>query len=386
MTEALTHARTLAAQGMIDLRAGDASSAETAFSKAIEMGWPGADIWVAMSQARRLSGNRGGRETALRQAIKIDPSNLRAQLYLAGMLAETEDVSAATRLYAKAIAARGGAAQTPEMTALLAEADAFLARHTAMEDSGLDYRAKFSDLNLGDHLDDDLFEQSLAIASGHARAFASQPTKYFFPGLPARQFYPPQMFDWAAALESQTPLIQAELNALLAGRSDGFAPYVEGAGREGAGVTHTLVDNPDWSAFYLLKQGERQEANIAACPKTWAAIEAIGHAANPHPAPSVLFSLLKPGARIPPHHGMLNTRLICHLPLVMPAGCGFRVGNETRAWSIGEMFAFDDTIEHEAWNESGEARYILIFEIWHPSLTARQIELLTRFYELQGKV
>jgi len=73
--------------------------------------------------------------------------------------------------------------------------------------------------------------------------------------------------------------------------------------------------------------------------------------------------------RIPPHTGSSNVRATIHLPLVVPPGCGFRVGAETRAWEEGRAWAFDDTIEHEAWNESGQPRAILIVDAWNPLLT-----------------
>ena len=192
-------------------------------------------------------------------------------------------------------------------------------------------------------------------------------------------------FAWTDALAARTKDIRKELEGLLskqAAADAGFVPYVESGGREGSGVSHPLLDNPDWSAFYLIKQGQRIEENIKRCPKTWAAIEAIGEAVNPAPAPSVLFSLLEPGAAIPPHHGQINTRLICHLPIILPGECGFRVGNETREWKDGEVFVFDDTIEHEAWNRSEKPRYVLIFEIWHPDLSERQRHLITEFFRL----
>jgi aspartyl/asparaginyl beta-hydroxylase (cupin superfamily) len=65
---------------------------------------------------------------------------------------------------------------------------------------------------------------------------------------------------------------------------------------------------------------------------------------------------------------MLNARLICHLPLIVPAGCEFRVGNDVRQWVEGKAWVFDDTIEHEAWNRSEHDRYILLFDIWRPEL------------------
>jgi aspartyl/asparaginyl beta-hydroxylase (cupin superfamily) len=77
-----------------------------------------------------------------------------------------------------------------------------------------------------------------------------------------------------------------------------------------------------------------------------------------------MFSLLAPRTRIPPHTGVSNARLVCHLPLVVPPDCSFRVGAETRAWAPGSGFVFDDTIEHEARNDSDELRVVLIFDLW----------------------
>jgi aspartyl/asparaginyl beta-hydroxylase (cupin superfamily) len=75
-----------------------------------------------------------------------------------------------------------------------------------------------------------------------------------------------------------------------------------------------------------------------------------------------------------------NTRAIVHLPLIVPEGCGFRVGGETRAWREGEAFAFDDTIEHEAWNGSDATRIILLFDVWRPELdTAERAALRAMF-------
>ena len=98
-------------------------------------------------------------------------------------------------------------------------------------------------------------------------------------------------------------------------------------------------------------------------------------------SPSILFSLLRPGARIPPHTGFVNTRLICHLPLIVPEGCHFRVGNEVRKWVEGQAWVFDDTMEHEAWNDSGETRVILLFEIWRPELTIEERGLVNAMFE-----
>jgi len=89
-------------------------------------------------------------------------------------------------------------------------------------------------------------------------------------------------------------------------------------------------------------------------------------------SPFILFSKLAPGARIAPHTGFHNTRLVCHLPLIVPPGCSFRVGAEVRDWETGKAWAFNDTIEHEAHNASDQTRVVLIFNIWRPELTDQE--------------
>ena len=93
--------------------------------------------------------------------------------------------------------------------------------------------------------------------------------------------------------------------------------------------------------------------------------------------------MLKAGAHIPPHTGVTNTRAIIHLPLVVPPGCEFRVGGETRAWREVEAFAVDDTIEHEADDRSEKSRLVLIFDVWKPHLSDRGLAVVTEFYALQ---
>ena len=136
----------------------------------------------------------------------------------------------------------------------------------------------------------------------------------------------------------------AELEAAL-GEDGLFRPYLQARKDRPSYDFHGLLDNPAWSTLYLWENGGPVEG--ARFPKTFAA---LGEVPLPHVstrAPSILFSLLKPGARIAPHHGMINTRLICHLPLIVPEKCGFRVGNEVREWEVGKLLIFDDTIEHE---------------------------------------
>jgi aspartyl/asparaginyl beta-hydroxylase (cupin superfamily) len=94
-----------------------------------------------------------------------------------------------------------------------------------------------------------------------------------------------------------------------------------------------------------------------------------------------MFSLLAPGTRIPAHSGVANFRLVGHLPLIVPPGCGFRVGPETRQWDAGKLLVFDDTIEHEAWNGGDRDRVVLIFDVWHPDLEAEERRAISTLFD-----
>jgi aspartyl/asparaginyl beta-hydroxylase (cupin superfamily) len=102
----------------------------------------------------------------------------------------------------------------------------------------------------------------------------------------------------------------------------------------------------------------------------------------PRRSPAVFFSILKAGKHIPPHTGVTNVRSIVHLPLIVPEGCTFRVGGETRPWIEGEAFVFDDTIEHEAINPTAQDRAVLIFDVWNPYLSETEQTAICRIFEV----
>lgn len=217
------------------------------------------------------------------------------------------------------------------------------------------------------------FQQSLDIVFGEKSIFPQRPNVYFLPGLPQVQFFDREDFPWVAAVESRTGPIRFELVKLLKDRSL-FKPHV-GASERLPARSSSLAGNAAWSSLYLWRAGEAVEPIAQKCPETIAALAAapLSHFSKVNPsAPSIMFSLLAAGARIPPHTGATNARLICHLPLIVPPNCGFRVGNEIRKWEEGKLLIFDDTIEHEAWNESNEDRIVLIFDIWRPELSEEE--------------
>jgi hypothetical protein len=208
---------------------------------------------------------------------------------------------------------------------------------------------------------------SLEILKGERQVYPQQPSVLYYPYLAQRQFFEREEFDWVPALEAATPAIREELVALVNEGAD-FRPYVENDPDRPHRDFHGLNENKDWTALYLWRDGRPVEANASRCPKTMAALEQVPLSRIGSRTPAVLFSRLEPGAHIPPHTGMLNCRLIGHLPLIVPKGCWLRVGNETREWEEGKLLIFDDSIEHEAKNPSRELRIILLFDLWRPEI------------------
>jgi aspartyl/asparaginyl beta-hydroxylase (cupin superfamily) len=221
--------------------------------------------------------------------------------------------------------------------------------------------------------------QSLEIGAGERKLYRSEPTEFDYVGLPSIQYFDTAQFDWVRAIEAATPAILEELETELRRGTDEFRAYVD---------SHTVVPEAnaglkgkkDWSILPICERGWVTTSLVQRFPVTW---ETVRQAPLPGIygwGPTVVFSLLKAGARIPAHNGMYNIRLICHLPLIVPRGCRFRVGNEVREWEVGKLMIFDDTIEHEAWNDSDEDRVVLIFDIWRPELTEQEREELIALF------
>jgi aspartate beta-hydroxylase len=120
-------------------------------------------------------------------------------------------------------------------------------------------------------------------------------------------------------------------------------------------------------------------------PKTLAALKAADIVRIEGRPMELFFSRLKPGTHIPPHHGIANNRITVHLPLIVPGDCSIRVGNAMHHWREGEIVAFDDSFEHEAWNRSPADRVVLIFEAHHPDLSREEREAIQYAIEVRGR-
>ena len=163
---------------------------------------------------------------------------------------------------------------------------------------------------------------------------------------------------------------------MLATDQDGMVPYISYEDGLPLNQWKELNHSRRWGAYFLWNEGRREEAHLERCPRTAAALRELPQVDVPGRGPTAFFSVLDARTTIPPHTGVTNTRLTVHLPLVVPEGCRFRVGGEMRGWRVGSGWVFDDTIEHEAWNDSNMPRAILIFDVWNPQLTPLERELV----------
>lgn len=194
-----------------------------------------------------------------------------------------------------------------------------------------------------------------------------RPTFLYFPGLPPAAYLERSLFPWIEQLEAQTGAIRQELLQLLpseAGRERVFTnEAIEQVNLRG------LHAPPSWNGYYFYRHGVRREDNCASCPVTAKTLQLLPLSHVREHGPEVLFSVFTAGTHLLPHRGVTNTRLVGHLPLIVPPECALNVGGEIHEWREGRAVVFDDTYEHEAWNRSQQTRVVLIFDLWNPHLT-----------------
>ena len=367
------------AHGIEALRKGDARKARESFERIVAAGQADASAYLGLAYACAGLKDHPAARAAVDRALALEPRNLRALIMKADYLAALGDARAASSFYRAVVSTAPPADQLPaDLRSEFARAEAMCGRYAAQFEAFL--RQRLAARGLADGRATGRFRDSLDILTGSKKIYFQEPRQYFFPGLPQIQFYDRGDFAWLDGVEAATADIRAELTEILKQES-AFRPYVEGNPNLPQTDAQGMLNNPEWSAFYLWKNGAIVRENAARCPKTLSALADAPLARVPGRSPSILFSLLRPGARIPPHTGEVNTRLICHLPLIVPDRCSFRVGNDTRALVEGRAWVFDDTIEHEAWNGSERTRVILLFEIWRPELTAAERALVSAMFE-----
>lgn len=372
----------LNALGVQALEDNDPTSAADLFRRA-QAADPGSpELPMNLAKSLRMTGDEAGEQAALESALAIDQLHFMALVRLAELFERQGDIAAAAERWTGVLAMSSMIERpTPALEAMLDHARDCVAGQQAafakQVDMGMaDARTAFSaDENRR-------FDASIDHLLGRRQIYANSCAGLHFPFLPAEEFFERRHFPWMGEIEAMTDIIRDELTGLLATDSSGFLPYIAMAPGTPVNKWSPLDHKLDWSALHLWKNGQRDDAVCARCPQTAAAVQKLPLADIPGRAPTVFFSLLLPGTHLPAHTGVSNVRTIIHLPLIVPKGCTFRVGGQTREWRVGEAWAFDDTIEHEAWNRSGEVRAVLIFDVWNPYITLAERELLRQFFPI----
>jgi aspartyl/asparaginyl beta-hydroxylase (cupin superfamily) len=370
----------LNALGIKAMDAGDFATAQTLLARAVAADPRAIALWMNLAKAQRGRGDAEGERESLHCALRIDQTDFMALIRLAELHQRLgEHAQASSRWSAVLALAAHLPSRSAELEAVLAGARGFVDHHMrsfadiieaqlAGARTAADGRAKWR------------FDACIDSALGRRTIHHNICEGLHYPFLPADEFFDREHFPWLEMIEAHTPQIRAEAETLLYDSPKGLAPYVEQAPGTPPNKWTKLDRSTDWSAYYLWKYGERMEGHRT-CPATAAALDLLPLADFPRRAPTAFFSVLRPHTRIPPHTGVSNTRAIVHLPLLVPPGCGFRVGGEVREWREGTAFVFDDTIEHEAWNDSDTPRVVLIFDVWNPYLDATEQGLVRAFYD-----
>jgi len=321
----------------------------------------------------RVLGDFGAALVALESALAADPYDFLAHLSKGAVLERLNRPRAAAQVYRNAVKL----APTNPATALVAPLqrarDVIAADDAAFE---AHLHAALAPVRAA-HAPSARFEHGAEIFLGKAKPYFPDPASVLFPRLPAEPFLDDAFFPWLPQLEAQTDMIRRELEQVMREDWSAFTPYIQK--EPGAPVEQwaDLNRNPAWSSFHLWRDGQKIRNACARCPQTTALLETLPMADQPGFAPTAMFSVLAPHTHIPPHTGSSNTRVILHLPLILPEQCSYRVGNEWRDWKLGKAWVFDDTIEHEARNDSDHVRVLLIFDLWNPYLTADERALVS---------
>ena len=361
-----------------EMASGRPDRARDLFQQALAISSGHIEAWLGLAACARALRDPDAAMSALESALANDPRCFAALLMKGSLLEAQGHWKAAAIVYgdATAVAPSLDSLSTP-MQRALAHGGEIRAQYASELTKALRMEA-----GLGGHQVMTLIERRaetfIEAVAGRRKIYKQEPAQFHYPDLAAIEFHERDQFPWLEALEVRTDAIRSELMSVWTDGSPDLVPYLNYTDGAPLDQWAELNRSLDWSAYHLLRDGSEVSANCARCPATMAALTLVDQPHMNNRSPVAMFSILKPHAHIPPHTGIANTRLVLHLPLVVPEGCFFRVGGETRPWREGEAWVFDDTIEHEAWNDSDRARAILICDVWNPTLSGAEREMISR--------
>jgi aspartyl/asparaginyl beta-hydroxylase (cupin superfamily) len=359
---------------------GDFTSARAMLERAVEVDPKSAGLWMKLGAVRSAGGDLPAALAAVERSLALSPLDFPALLFRATLLEKLDDARAPVE-FGHALAQCPPDDQIPaSMRPTIERARRRWEQHQGQLEARLKSRLP-ADLDSDEQRRADRF---ISNRSRRTRRYHQEPAQFDYPEVPEIEFHNWDHFPGLGELEAATGSIRGEFEALVAAEAAEIVPYIQYPEHVPLRQWKELNASDKWSAIHLLKNGERVEANARHCPRTMEVLKSLPQPRIRGASPNAMFSLLAPRTRIPPHTGVANTRLVCHLPLIVPAGCGFRCGATVREWEVGKAFVFDDTIEHEAWNDSDQLRVVFILDLWAPSLTPRDRAAITSVIEACG--
>jgi aspartyl/asparaginyl beta-hydroxylase (cupin superfamily) len=359
--------------------AGNLDGAISLLQQVAEQRSDDAEIWLKIAALNRGRGRPRLALDAVHRALSLRPLDFTALMLRASLLDGLNDPGA-PEAWGNALANKPGGDLPPQLLAAIARGEQRHAEWLAERERRMAANMSAAEAN-ADPEELRRIQRFRSNVLRKTKPFHSQPTHFHFPELAEREFHPRKLFPWLETIEQATDVIADELAAVMAAERAELVPYIQYEDHLPLDQWRDLNRNPDWTAIHLWRNGERLDANARHCPATLKLLEGLPQPQVAGAGPNAMFSLLAPNTRIPAHVGVSNARLVCHLPLIVPEGCWFRVGAETRDWRRGQAFVFDDTIEHEAMNPSDQLRVVFIFDVWHPDLSGVERDAIRALME-----
>lgn len=348
-------------------------------------------VLLQLGAAQLAAGDFGRAASSLQDALRLAPQHFVGRLQLGIALEQLGHPHDALKTYFNAIRdaqAQGrwlsDASTAPGLREVVKYAMRYVhsGRKELLHGVLAPLRQRYGDAELG------RVEQCLAIYFGEQPSqipdARQRPKFLYFPGIPSQPYYPRERFPWLDALEAATEQVRAEMDAVLSESSLEAFLGTQSAEQAGTMLAASGRQAAAWDAYFFYRHGRRHDAHAVECPATAALLEQLPLVRIREHAPETLFSVLRPGTHILPHTGVTNTRLVTHLPLLVPRDCALRVGGEIHEWQAGRCVTFDDTFEHEAWNRSEETRVVLILDSWNPDLTELERAAVTDLVQAIG--
>jgi aspartate beta-hydroxylase len=365
------------------MQRGEAAKARELFDRATQADPGHPSLWSNLASSLSALGLQSEEMEAIEKALSLEPRHLASLLQKGALLEVRGDARNAARTYRNALATLPPGVPPPTVDAAVQRAREVVRTDDAALAAALEERlAAIRGRHGGGTYR--RVDRCLELLTGRRSRYTPQPTFMYFPEIPAVEFFDRAEFPWLDAIEAATEDIRAELTTVLVSDRAGLEPYVAYPDGVPLDQWKELNRSRRWSAYFLWNQGVAQPSHLARCPRTVEVLQRAPQCDVALRGPTAFFSILDADTRIPPHTGITNTRLTVHLPLIVPPRCGFRVGSETREWIPGKAWAFDDTIEHEAWNLSDAPRAILIFDVWNPFLSEAERDLVRAATEVVG--